>query len=151
MPFVWQSLPAPWCQACLGHSSAPLAVMSLLNPGEGQRRPRGGVGCQGHSTGCGGTWLLLVTRHAVLGQRVTPLGLVLSPKKRGGQAALQGPDCHLPTLPGSKSPSSRCRGAPVLPLCQTPETTGRVWSRSLNHKKKLLLMIVRHGGEVGHV
>lgn len=28
---------------------------------------------------------------------------------------------------------------------QAAASTGRVWSHSLNHKKKLLLMIVRHG------
>ena len=63
---VWQSLPAPWCQACLGHSSVPLAVLSPSHPGEVQQGPRGGVGWEGHSAGCRGAWLLSLTHRAVL-------------------------------------------------------------------------------------
>ena len=129
-----------------GHNSAMPAGMSPLNPGQVPLRPRGGARQKGHSTDCWGPWLLSLTPLCSSGQvGQPPVGLLLSLKKQGSQAALQGPDCLLPTLPGSKSPSSGCRGAPTAaPLPgQVPATTGRVWSHSLNHKKKLLLMIVR--------
>ena len=47
---VWQSLPAPWCQACLGHSSAPLAVIAPTAPWGGPPRAqrRGWMGRTQH-------------------------------------------------------------------------------------------------------